>query len=378
MKQISTIAVLLMCVTTLWPVVKVVKNADKPLKASWDFNPEKVWEINRAGDDVLARPGHILVSDKGNVYVYDSKRQMNHIFTKDGKFIKTFARRGEGPGEVKFQGASFLVNGKVIIPDGARVHYFSEAGEYITSAKKKFSIPVAQFIAEDRLIAAPIAFFQSIDNKWKISHYNLRTGENTTLAEFEPFKGGIGKSNKGQIFDTIAHGLSPMMVVGYKDDRLYWGKNDVYEITTADLNGKILNTFTLERKKRTVSAKAKRKRFVDDDKYLPIEVKKQICASLPDEIACFNRIEVHNGLIYVYVADLEHWKDGKQEPKQIDIFSAQGRYLYKSLIAFGSDENLVHSMFSNFVFKDGYLYAAVEDSGGEVKIVKYKITYPAG
>ena len=33
-----------------------VVNPDKPLKGEWDFKLKKVWEIDRAGDDLLGKP----------------------------------------------------------------------------------------------------------------------------------------------------------------------------------------------------------------------------------------------------------------------------------------------------------------------------------
>jgi hypothetical protein len=374
MKTIAAIILLAMCATTFLPAV--VKNPDKPLKGTWDFKPQKAWEINQAGDTVLARPWQILVAGNGNVYVYDSKRRLNYLFDKDGKYIKTFAKRGEGPGEVRMQGIASLADNKIIIPDVNRVHYFSLTGDYITSSKINHSVPVSQFINEDEFISAPISFFQAIDNKWLISLCSVKTGEKKVLAQFDPFKGGIGKSNKGDLYDIIAPGLSPVMVAGYHEGRLLYGKSDQYEITIMGLDGSTQNTFTLEREKRKISAKAKRKRYVDNKSSMPIEVKKQIHDSLPDEIGCFHRIEVRQGLIYVFVTDLEHWKEGKQEPKQLDIFSMAGRYLYRCLIDFGDDGNLLNSPFPNMIFKDGFLYAALEDEESDIKIVKYKIAAP--
>ena len=82
------------------PAEPEVKNPDRPLKGKWNFKPEHVWTIDEAGDDSLARPRALLVSDNGTVYVYDPKNRKNYIFNNEGQFIKSFARRGEGPGEV--------------------------------------------------------------------------------------------------------------------------------------------------------------------------------------------------------------------------------------------------------------------------------------
>ena len=49
-----------------------IVNPDKPKRGVWDFKLEKVWQIERAGEDVFGRPFSVLVSDKGFVYLYDA------------------------------------------------------------------------------------------------------------------------------------------------------------------------------------------------------------------------------------------------------------------------------------------------------------------
>ena len=92
-----------------------VKNPDKPVKGEWDFQLKKVWDVDMAGKEVIGRPRQVLVADSGNVIVYDNKFTINRIFTPDGKFLKSFGKRGEGPGEIKFQTWAYTVDNKVIV-----------------------------------------------------------------------------------------------------------------------------------------------------------------------------------------------------------------------------------------------------------------------
>jgi hypothetical protein len=60
MKKILIFTKLLLLVFLL--AVVVVKgaitnvNPDKPLKGQWNLNPRKVWQVDRAGDDVFSHP----------------------------------------------------------------------------------------------------------------------------------------------------------------------------------------------------------------------------------------------------------------------------------------------------------------------------------
>jgi hypothetical protein len=78
-----------------------------------------------------------------------------------------------------------------------------------------------------------------------------------------------------------------------------------------------------------------------------------------------------NGLVYVFQDNFGiNWDN-----QQIDIFSPEGKYLYRSVI---KPDNGSHIYFSpnNFLIKNGHMYAVLEDGEGEIVIVKYKITLP--
>lgn len=370
MKKIYLMVIFLFMVLVL---TGEVVNSDQPLEGEWNFKLEKVWEVDRIGNDVFGGPLQVLVTDNGRVVVYDSKLDVNRLFNPDGSFLTSFGKKGEGPGEIKNQAWMYAAAEKLMVPDGEKVHYFKEDGTYDRSLKKPFGLNAVFFLNEFEFIAAPLTLFQMTGGKARISRYNLKSHEEKTITDFKVFEGGVGSSGK-QLYDVIMPGLSPMMTVGYHNGRLYYGMNNSYTIHICDLEGKPLAGFSLKRKRRPVSTAEKKKRF--EDSQIPDDAIKQIVDSLPDEIACFDRIEVHNNLIFVYVADLEHWKESGRRPKQIDIFSPDGKYLYRSLLRFDEGTQLFQTPFSNVVIKGEHLFAALEDANGEVKLVKYKITLP--
>jgi hypothetical protein len=350
-----------------------VVNPDRPQKGEWDFKLEKLWEINRLGEEVFGRPLQVLVTENGRVAVYDSKLDINRLFTPDGQLITSFGKKGEGPGEIKNQEWMYAVNGKLAVPDGGKVHYFSQDGIYIQSQKKPFGLNVVYFLSEDEFISAPLTIFQMTGGRARISLYHIKNQIEKTIADFKVFNGGIGSSGS-QVYDVIVAGLSPMMTIGYHDGRLYYGMNNAYTINICTLDAEFINKFSVNRKKRPVSSSAKKERFKDSN--MPDDAIKQIVSSLPDEIACFDRIEIHNSLIFVTVADLEHWKESGRKPKQIDIFSCGGKYLYRAFLRFDEGSRLFQTPFSNLVISGDYLYAALEDANGEAILAKFKITLP--
>jgi hypothetical protein len=105
--------------------------SDKPLKGEWDFKLTKVWEIDRAGDDLLGRPFTLTATEDGILYVYDPANHTNYIFDKDGNFVRAFARSGQGPGELVGQELTHCVNGEVYIHASNGINHFTKDGVYI-------------------------------------------------------------------------------------------------------------------------------------------------------------------------------------------------------------------------------------------------------
>jgi len=357
----------------LFPMVNIfpdVANKDKPRQGEWDFKLEKVWEIESAGDTVLGRPQGMLVADDGTLYLADEANRIDYIFGPDGDFFGSFAKRGEGPGEVQRHGRFFFVDDKVIIPDMGRIHYFSRKGEYLTTVKKDCE-PHA-FIDENRLIDAPLSPIFLPDGKGKITLCDLRSGKDTVISEYSAFEGGVARSSE-MAMDLIVPLFSPLMTIGYSENRLYWGMSDRYMINVTDLEGRDITSFSVDRKKTRISKRDKWDYFRTDN--LPADMLKQIVDSLPDEVTCFHRIEVHDKLIFVFVPEID--LDNKiLRTKQIDIFSPEGKYLYKAHLNFGKSRVHLSSPLQNIVITNDFLYAVLQDEENNVLVAKYKISLP--
>lgn len=350
-----------------------VVNSDKPLKGTWDFKPRKVWEIETAGDDVIGKVEQIEVNDEGMVYVSD-RRVVNYIYSKDGKFLNAFARRGEGPGEIKYQRTIFTHKDNVLIVDNERIHYFTSGGKFIKSEKNGYytRTPVI-CIDEHEFISVTPTIYYKPDGKGIFSRFNIKSGEETVIREFPLFKGGIARLPRETYQLWVVKELGPAMTVGFDADnrKLYHGMNSSYKINVSDLNGNLLDSFSVEREKQTISVSLKREQF--RKAALPDREMKRLLKSFPDEYTYFKRIDVENGNIYVFLPDLAH-----KNRQGMDIFSLDGKYLYRSVLVFADVYEIPVTTFGviPIKIKGKHLYVGLEDEEGDVKIVKYKIALP--
>jgi 6-bladed beta-propeller len=346
-----------------------VINPDKPANGTWDFKMEKVWTIDAYNKDIIASPNQLRVADNGNVYIHDGKNKRYYIFSPEGKFIKAFGKKGEGPGEIKMieQARIIPIKNNLVIADQDKIHYFSGDGEYIRSVRNTyFRRRPSLFIDEDRFISAPMLIIPGRDKDGaKIKLVDLKSDEETVIAKFEAFKKGSAQQS-GMVIAIIVGGLTPMMTIGYNDGLLYWGMNDNYQINVTDLQGKKHLSFGIDRDVKTISDKEKMAQLKDEGG-VPQEMMDKLRKQLPNRMTFFQRIQEYKNHIYVTVASL-----GDDGNPKFDIFSKDGKYLYQAEIKLAEGDIVA----SGPVFKDGYLYLALESEDGEFAINKYKVQVP--
>jgi len=372
MKTFSIVCIfVILLVSFLYPGVR---NPDKPLKGEWDFEQKQLWMIDEVGGDVFAKPYSLLTADNGTVYLYDVKNLKYFILSKEGKFVKSFGPKGEGPGEIQRFRSAYLVNDKLIVVDLNEIDYFTTDGKYIKSVKNEWNQKKPNyFLNEDEFIHFPLLRANDPKLKGKIYRHNLKTNDSKVLAEFPIFKGGFAEDNESRV-GVVIMGLSPVIVAGYDSDRLYYGINNSFEINVVDYNGKKSDSFSVERETRKLSKKAKREWFAKNPAPgpMPDGLLKKIIKSLPDELTHFTRIEVYNKLIYIFTAYLNR----QPTKQQIDIFTRDGKYQYRAFINTPEGYNIVSGPIPVLTLKNDNLYIALEDEDGEVALARYEITLP--
>jgi hypothetical protein len=352
----------------LWAAIVV--NEDKPAKGEYVFPLEPVWQADGAGDTPFGNVVSIPVSEAGFVYCRDLKNKEYYIFNNDGKFTGKFGTRGEGPGEVKNIGGGnvFVIGDKVLIQDIDKIIFYSGEGKFIRSVLNSRDFrPVAVFLNEDEFISAPTSILRINDSKAQMKYVNLKTGQEKVITDFTLFKGGAIQRENVRAAAVIPT-ITPVMVVGRQGDNLYFGMNDKYEIYITDIDGKEHGGFSLNRKRTAVSLKQKEDEMLKLIKGLaPDDLARQLAKTLPNEETYFANIVSHNDLLYLYRS---HFVPGSQQ--QIDIFSSEGKYLYRGFVKV--EEGL--TIAAGPTIQNNSIYMVLEDREGEITLNKYNTVLP--
>lgn len=366
--SILTLAVILLFLLSL-NLQGAVLQPDEPEKGTGTFNMNELWRVDSGEGNPFGNIRGILVSEDGILCCMDDKLNRMFLYGPDGKFIKGFGKKGEGPGEIKlFRQASLFNAGKVIaVRDTDRIHYFDWEGKYLESLPNPRASAPIRFLNRYEFITAPQNILAAPKGIAEVKKVNLKTGTSTLITKFSMYKGGT-ISNRNSQASIIAGGLTPLFELGKLGNRLYFGVSDKYEIEIADMSGKPVGTFGLKREKTTVTEEEKVTPIIQGAKGLaPEELLRTLAKKLPSEETYFIDIQSHHGQIWVFVTD---WKRGPV--KQIDIFSPNGKYLYKRFVKIDPEESITSGM---RIHGDS-IYLVIRDADDEFRVAKYTFDPP--
>lgn len=350
-----------------------VENPDKPFKGNWDFQIKKIWEVESAGDDVLAEVQNIRTAKDGRVYVADSKNCLIYIFDKGGTYISAFGKKGEGPGEVmNYSGGEqlFVVDDTVIFVSRGKIQYFTLHGKY----KKTVIIPPAlrprAFLSKDVLISAPTSLVAINSDSAKVVMYNVKDKSRKVITEFEPFKNAtqqINSDEEQRRVGIVIPTVTPLMCVNSENGKVCYGMSNSYRIHFFNSNTNKSGFFGLKGRKQVPVSKEFKKRVASWFKDLPPDIVKNTVNGLPGKATFFWDLKVEkNGLVYAFVSNPDD-----NSAQVVDIFSPTGKYLYSSTLKAGKD-----IAFVVFHFDGDVLYLSTEDEEGTVRLVKNSIKIP--
>ena len=368
MKTFSYFLMVLLMSTTL---NSQITNDDSPQKGIWDFKPEKIWEVDKAGINEFGIVAELLVpaskSSQAKIYMRDFKHNISYIFDDSGRFLGSFAKQGSGKGEVSRYLNRFSAGNKIVLATPEKLHFYSADGDYVKSFENNifFRFPLI-FLDENEFVYAP-TLPQSPVNQKKLLRFDLNSGKEKPVLDFSEPKKAEASSTPAPMI--MIFGLTPQVRLAAYKDKMYFGRSDQYTLYVADLKGNMDFFFSLSRQTKKVSPEDKKDHFIGSK--IPQDRIESIIEQLPDKMTYFSQITIVDGLIYVYAVDNI---EKTQKQQTIDIFSDTGQYLYRGVLTFGDD--LKFGSPSNLILDKNFAYVILESNEGRQTLAKYRISHP--
>lgn len=330
--------------------VIVVKNPKEPLYKENILAFKEELSIGGAeaqGNNAFSQIRTFAIDDAENVYVLDSKEAHIKIFDKNGKYIRTFGRSGQGPGELELpQSISINKTTKEIIVQeiSRRLSIFALDGKFLRnlSLKETWGLRVRTDSRGYIYVTEGV-----VDPK----------GSQYLFKKFGPDMKLIAILSKTPAPTPVA--LNPFMAIAYweidQDDKIVYGYPEDYEIQVFNLQNKLIKRISR--------------------KYDPVEVtedeKKEQTKDTPPGINIkFDFPKYHSAYRRFFLDDqnrifVQSWEKTEGGKKFLyDIFDEEGKFLAR-----------VPLKLTPVILKKGKLYSLEEDDEGYQTVKRYAVTW---
>ena len=361
---------------TLEDGVEVIVNHLEPYRIKGErsiLSLEKEFTIDTERDEIarlgLTDIGGFFDADsEGNIYLLNLKSGENIIFVfdKEGNLVRSFGRKGQGPGELQAQPSGFLslsvtFKDEIAISDqnNHKISFFRRDGSLIKEIKLDsnigFAIPLEN---GNYLILKGV-----INPQGEYINQNLLILCNGKLEEIKELD---RQSVPNPIIGKRLKGIYYVFSWNVAKQEIYTGFQERgYEIFVYDFEGKIIRKIKKQYKPLPVPEEYKKKfmKQFEAPIFDPIRSKIYFPDSMPPFHAFFTDDE---GRLFVMT-----YERGENPGEYMyDIFNPDGLFIARKSLKIYNDENFLYAK-----IRDSRLYCINEKESGYKELVVYKVRW---
>jgi hypothetical protein len=322
--------------------VRVIKNPREALYGEITFDLEEDLSIGNEEDKnfLFYRVRDVNIDDQGNIYVADMSNYRVQKFDRNGKYLQTIGRSGEGPGEFQLPTMVRLDNNprRIYVFDGRKIDVFDEEGKFLMSIP--FRLTKDFFIGSNKNIYISLEI--ESEKGMSIAFYETNSrGE--LIKEFGEFPDHASiYIKKGKYPGLFSNPYGYTLHISRIDNQSYiYGYSKEYELNVINKDGQLLYKITKDAPRHEFSQK-ERSQLGTDSKY---------------ELFFYKILADSEARIYVQTN--KTWNEEESVVKKIDIFSKNGYFLYKTTLPRNT-----------YVIKEGFLYTLILNEEKGLELVK--------
>lgn len=353
---------------------EIIENPEKPLskKAGRIVDLKEVLSIHDEGDTYYFKyPSNLKIAPDGSIFVLDFWSNQLLQFDTNGKFLRNFFTKGQGPGELSLV-SDFCFNGNnIIIHDGRlqKILWLNFNGEAVKEFKVRRGAPSFMFklFHQDTyyFIQSNVQFTKKkpsyVDVPYHLTSISKDGNEANKLMSFL-LKAYVvtGKGGGGGSFN-----IEKMITAPLANRYLFISHNTEYLVKLFDAEkNEIVRSFSREYKRVKLSSEYKKRMkkggFIMDGKHY----------TEPDR-------KYRNDIQNLFVNQNRLWVMTSTEDKKkgilFDIFDLEGRYVDKFYLKFTEENFSKYSGINRMAISGEFLYQ-IETTPEETYVIKkYKM-----
>jgi hypothetical protein len=326
--------------------IKVIKNPREPLYGEIEFELEEDLSIGNEDDEnyMFYRVRDIEVDSQGSIYVVDLSNYRIQKFDKSGNYIQTIGRQGQGPGEFELPIKIRIdeTTGNIYVKDQAYgIEIFDKQGNYIKRFKIKKSFSDFR-LGDDGNIIGIFRTLSELSQTNSVCKVNSVGEIVETYTEF-PYNMFTQRRSGGSIISVTTGWEKDLFISKINNHTFVYGYAEEYELGVIDENG-----HPLYKIKKDVP----RRKF-------PADKRDRLKKLNLGEFQPFYYLIFTDNKGRIYVQTNKTWTEEDVKLKEVDIFSKNGYFLYKTTLPKDT-----------YVIKNGYLYALEVDDYEIIKRLK--------
>jgi hypothetical protein len=325
--------------------VKIVRNPNSPVFGDLKLDLQEDLKIDRADDNnyLFYRLRGIDVDADSNIFVADMGNFRIQKFDKTGKYLLTFGRKGQGPGEFDLPTAVHIEEktGNVLVQDMAVIEIFAPGAKPIRAIKPEHFNREFQIAPDGSIIALMMI---TVDTQ--VTHrLGKLAADGKVVQTFVEAPYTIHVERRGESVLSLTNGQELAISFDLLDKQaVIYGYSKEYELAVTDFSGKVLYRISKDEPYPKFTAKEK-----EGYKRTPVpEFKPYFYAILTDNLG------------RIYVQRNMTWHEEGNIQKEVDVFSKDGYFLYRTKLPKDT-----------YVIRDGYAYCG--EIGDEEIVKRFKI-----
>lgn len=350
--------------------IKVVRNPREPLYGEIKFELEEDLSIGKENDKNYVFFGRVILAldTQENIYALDGRNCRIQKFDKQGRYLQTIGRKGQGPGEFELP-FKFMLNDEnnIYVLDGRSLDIFNENGEFIKTVKLA-ALMLDFYVNPEGNIFASSELRDEKGSTQAIIKMDSGGKIVRKIAEFPYVELVVRKSGDVTYsFGISRHVYIPELCFAVINGRSFcYAHSGEYRIFIMDKDGNVSAIFQKEESPGSISLQEKnfilnqmKKAHEERGRKIPNEVWEEV--QFPAHRPFFDHIKADDKQ-RLYVRRLRSVLDESNEA-EFDIFSQEGVYLYKTRLPF-----------TPVAIRNGFIYKVdVNEESGEIKIKKLKV-----